>query len=158
MKKQLLWLCLAIFSLAACTKETTKTNENDPFPMIGDTPEITLMKVSKTTIQQYVDSLVFTIQYLDGNGDVGTEDPDTPSIVVVDTRDPDLLVFEYHLPPQGPPDTEIILQGTLDIVLDNSILIDMNNTSEQTSFKIRMTDRAGNWSNEVETETITITQ
>ena len=116
------------------------------------------MQVTPTTAQQYVDSIAFTIQYQDGNGDLGNADPDVPSIKLVDNRDDDLLIFEYHLSPRSPEDSELSIQGELTIVLPNSILIDDNNQSETTTFSISITDRAGNESNLVETETITITQ
>lgn len=51
---------------------------------------------------------------------------------------------------------EIKITGELNIVLNYTILIDENNNSETTTFKIRIKDRAGNWSNEVETGVITV--
>ena len=144
--------------LAACTKETTSMTENDPNPLIDDVPSIELLKVTPTTAQQYVDSIAFTIQYLDGNGDLGNADPDIPSIKLIDNRDPDLLIFNYHLSPRTPEGSDLTIQGELTIVLPNSILIDDSNQSETTTFSISLTDRAGNESNLVETETITITQ
>ena len=144
--------------LAACTKETTSMTENDPNPPIGDVPAIELLQVTPTTAQQYVDSIAFTIQYLDGNGDLGNEDPDIPSIQLVDNRDPNLLIFNYPLSPRSPEGSELAIQGELTIILHNSILIDDSNQSETTTFSISLTDRAGNVSNLVETETITVTQ
>ncbi len=144
--------------LSTCTKETTSMTENDPNPAIGDAPTIELLQVTPTTVQQYVDSIAFTIQYQDGNGDLGNADPDIPSIKLTDNRDADLLVFNYHLSPRTPEGSELAIQGELTIVLANSILIDDNNQSETTTFSISITDRAGNESNLVETESITITQ
>ena len=144
--------------LASCTKETMTTKENDKNPSIGDTPSIELLQVTPTTAQQYVDSIAFTIQYQDGNGDLGNSDPDIPSIKIIDNRDPDLLVFNYHLSPRTPEGSTLAIQGELTIVLSNSILLDDSNQSEATTFSISITDRAGNVSNIVETETITITQ
>ena len=42
------------------------------------------------------------------------------------------------------------------MVLQNVILLDPDSESETTTFTLRLQDRAGNWSNEVETEVITI--
>lgn len=149
---------LIITTLAACTKETMSTEENDKLPTIGDIPEIQLLQVTPTTARQYVDSIAFTIQYLDGNGDLGNADPDIPSVKLVDNRDPDLLIFEYHLSPRTPEGADLAIQGELTIVLANSILLDDSNQSETTTFSISITDRAGNESNQVETGTITIIQ
>ena len=154
--KILFFLIIALFS--TCTKETSSMTENDPNPVIGDAPTIELLQVTPTTAQQYVDSIAFTVQYQDGDGDLGNADPDIPSIKLTDNRDADLLVFNYHLSPRTPEGSDLAIQGELTIVLANSILIDDNNQSETTTFSISITDRAGNESNLVETESITITQ
>ena len=155
MKKALL-LFLPGLLLAACTKESTKTIEDELNPPIGETPELTLLSVSSTSVVQYADSLVFTVQYLDGDGDLGTSDPDATPLELVDQRDPDQLIFGYHLPPLAPAGSEIAIQGELRVVLQNTILLDPDSESETTTFTLRLQDRAGNWSNEVETEEITI--
>ena len=126
--------------------------------LLTEEPVIELIEVTPASyqVQQYVDELVFTISFSDGDGDLGTDDPDIPSIELVDTRDPSVLTFEYHLPPRTPAGSEIKIIGQLNIILDHTILIDENNDSETTTFKIKIKDRAGNWSNEVETPEITI--
>ena len=157
MFKKVLFFSMIAF-LAACTKETMTTEENDKNPSFGDIPSIELLQVTPTTAQQYVDSIAFTIQYQDRNGDLGNDDPDIPSIKLMDNRDPDLLVFNYHLSPRTPDGSALAIQGELTIVLPNSILLDDSNQSETTTFSITITDHAGNESNVVETEMITITQ
>ncbi|MEM1319906.1 MAG: hypothetical protein AAGG75_06585 [Bacteroidota bacterium] len=150
----LLLLCCLAFS---CTKETmSEENLNDPNPAISEVPAIELLSVSTTQIIEHQDSIVFTIQYLDGDGDLGTSDPDATTVELVDNRDPDLLIFGYHLSPRTPEGTSLSIQGELSIVLNNSILLDDTNSSEQTTFSIRIQDRAGHWSNQVETATIII--
>jgi len=149
---------MILILLGSCTKETNSMTENDPNPQIGAIPTIELMEVVPTTAQQYTDSIAFTIQYQDGDGDLGNDDPDIPSIKLIDNRDPDLLIFDYHLSPRAPEGSELAIQGELTIVLPNSILIDDSNQSETTTFSISITDRAGNQSNLVETEPITIIQ
>ena len=144
--------------LAACTKEEIKTKENDKNPPVGDIPEIELLNVTPTTVRQYVDSIAFTIKYIDGNGDLGNADPDIPSITLIDNRDPDLLVFHYHLSPRTPEGSDLAIQGELTIVLASSILLNSANETESTTFSISLTGRAGNESNIVETGSITITQ
>ena len=124
--------------------------------MLSEVPEIELKSVSATTVTAGTDSLAFLIDYTDGDGDLGTTDPDDTVIELVDKRDLETLVFNYHLQPLAPPDSEIAITGELNIVLDFTILLDDNNDSETTTFTIRLKDRAGNWSNVLETETITI--
>ncbi len=153
-------LLLALLILAtACTKELDdKHIDNNVNPEIGDEPVIELVTVSTTSVQAYVDSIAFKISYLDGDGDLGTTDPDVHSIELVDNRNADLFVFGYHLSPRTPEGSELTIQGELDIVLENTILLDDSNESESTTFSIRLKDRAGNWSNVVETEEVTVTQ
>lgn len=146
-------ICLSV----ACTKESTTTNDiNNPNPNLSEIPEIDLKGVSATTVTASTDSLAFLIEYTDGDGDLGTNDPDDTVIELVDKRDSETLVFNYHLQPLAPPDSEIAITGELNIVLDHTIILDENNDSETTTFTIRLKDRAGNWSNVVETEMITI--
>ena len=142
-----------IFLVFSC-----KTDEGDI--LLTEEPIIELIEVTPTSnqVQQYTDELIFKISYSDGDGDLGTNDPDIPSIELVDSRDPSVLTFNYHLSPRAPEGTNIKITGELNIVLDHTILIDENNDSEKTTFKIRLKDRAGNWSNEVETSEITITK
>ncbi|MCB0703759.1 MAG: hypothetical protein KDC34_00550 [Saprospiraceae bacterium] len=147
-----------LFLLNSCTKETQDTIENEVNPTISNTPKIELLEVNQQSVVAYEDQLIFTIEYLDGDGDLGSLDPDKMNIELVDQRDPALLIFGYHLSPRAPEGSEISIQGTLDIILDNTILLDSDNSTENTTFKIRILDEAGNWSNEVESPVITISK
>jgi hypothetical protein len=119
-------------------------------------PSIELLSVNKTEIKEFTDSLVFTIAYRDGNGDLGTESPDSTVIEITDNRDSQNLVFGYHLSPRSPNGTNLIVQGQLQIVLKNIIILNSANNSETTSFSIRIKDRAQNWSNVVESGSVNI--
>ncbi len=127
---------------------------------ITATPTIELIEIvpASMEVQQYNDNLIFTISYTDGDGDLGTENPDIPSIELIDTRNPNDLKFEYHLSPRSPSGSEVSITGELNVILEHSIIINDLNDSEETTFKIRIKDRAGNWSNEVESEKVTITK
>lgn len=155
MRKSTTILGLCIFLLLiGCTKETIV--EGEPNPPISEVPAIELLSVNTTTVKQFTDSLVFTISYIDGDGDLGTTDADARPIEVIDNRDN--LIFGFHLPPLAPSGSEITIQGTLDIVLKNIILLDPNNSNETTTFSITIQDRNSNFSNTVTTQTINITQ
>ena len=157
MLKRIILFSFLIFTLAACTKELDDkmedSNQQDP---ISETPVIALISVSTNEVTAYEDPLIFKISYIDGDGDLGTDDPDIYSIELIDNRDPALFVFNYHLSPRIPDGSSLTVQGELDIVLDNSILLDDDNDSEMTTFSIRIKDEAGNWSNVVETAAVEI--
>lgn len=151
MKYQNIFLFALVFLLVSCGKD-------EPAELLTEIPTIELVKVipESNQVQQYTDELTFTISYSDGNGDLGTEDPDIPSIELIDMRDPNVLKFDYHLSPRTPSGAEIKITGELNVVLNHTIIVDDTNNTEVTTFKIRIKDRAGNWSNEVETGMITV--
>jgi hypothetical protein len=124
--------------------------------IISDLPSIELLSINKTEIKEFTDSLVFTVSYRDGDGNLGTESPDSTVIEIIDNRDPQNLVFGYHLSPRSPNGTSLIVQGQLQLVLKNIIILNSANTTESTVFSIRIKDRAQNWSNRVETGEISI--
>ena len=147
-------ICILTFALS-CKKETT-TVDTDPLGDISVVPEIELLQVMPTEVVQYEDSISFQIQYLDGDGDLGEQDPDIKSIFLIDNRAPNDLIFDFHLSPRAPLDSEIAIQGELEVVLNNTILIDDGLGSETTTFSIYIVDRAGNQSNILTSPTIII--
>jgi hypothetical protein len=153
MMKQLIYLLVTI-GLVATLSCKKKYEDNEPNPPISHTPEIELVKVSPTTVQQLDDSIVFTIHYTDGDGDLGFASADSMSVELTDNRFP--LTFYYHLQPLSPNNTTVAITGELPIVLDNTILQNSNNQPEQATFSIRIKDRANNWSNKITTQTITV--
>ncbi len=147
-------ICILIFALS-CKKKTTII-DSDPLDDISEIPEIELLEVSPLSVLQYEDSISFKIKYLDGNGDLGEQDPDIKSIFLIDNRAPNDLIFDFHLSPRAPLDSEIAIQGELDVVLNNTILIDDGLGAETATFSIYIVDRAGNQSNILQSPEITI--
>ena len=153
MRKSTLFMVAFTFTATAwwgCKKYP----DSDPMPAISDIPELELVSVVPTTVQPLSDSIVFTVRYTDGNGDLGFAHADSTSVELIDMRFP--LTMRYHLQPLSPEGSDLILTGLLPIVLDNTILQNPNATQESASFQIRMKDRAGNWSNAVATPAITV--
>ena len=146
---------MLIFSLN-CQKETTTTIDADPLGEISKIPEIELLEVTPLSVVQYADSISFKIKYLDGDGDLGEPNPDIKTIFLIDSRAPNDLIFDFHLSPRAPLDAIIAVQGELDIILNNTILVDDVNSSETATFSIFIKDRAGNESNQLQSPEITI--
>ena len=117
------------------------------------TPKISIVDISATTVQQFEETVTVTIAYEDGDGDLGDPHPDTLSLYVHDSRlkDPD----RYHVPPLAPPDHTLTIKGEIDVTLLSPFLLG-NGSFETVNYALKIRDRAGNWSNEVTTETITI--
>ena len=150
MNNYLFFICIVGVAIFGCKK----TSENDPIPQLSKTPIISIEEISSDSIQQF-ESIKFFVRYTDGNGDIGDEDADEHSLEIVDNRDS--IVHTFHIPPQSPIEN-ISISGTLEVDLENVIIIDRNNSNENAIFKFRLKDRAGNWSDIVDSPAIVIYQ
>lgn len=148
---KLVFTYIALISLLiACKKE----QGNDPLPKISNTPSILSVSINKSTINQF-DDLVFTISYTDGDGDLGTDDADEKSIFITDNRDTS-IVHAYHLPPLAPSGSNLTIQGSLNVTLQNVILLNQTNSAETANFSVKIKDRANQNSNIVTTTNVSI--
>lgn len=143
----LLSLLFAV-AIMSCKEETLP---GDP---ISPVPSIELRNVSPGTVTAFSDSLVFELYYIDGDGDLGFEEADSAVVYLTDTRFP--LTEQFHVQPLSPPGTEIIISGIWQVVLPYTILEDEFASSEQAVFSIQIRDRAGNFSNTVLSEPVTV--
>lgn len=145
-KTNIYWFAfLGLFTLTSCSKQ-----DELPFSKI---PKIKLLEISHDTIVEYQDVLTLSIQYQDGDGDLGFEDPDQYAVFVRDSR---LENFDgFYLGPITPPNVEVPIQGKLDVEFPSLFLFG-NRETETTRFFIKFIDRAGNESNLVETPSIVI--
>lgn len=104
-------------------------------------------------VAEFSDSVIIAFDYYDFNGDLGYHDPNITSLSVKDSR----LQFEdlYHVSPLAPEDASVPIQGRLSVKL-NSLFILGNETVEKLRFEVAIKDRAGNWSDVVTSDTITV--
>ncbi len=142
-------LAVAAALVIGCGKEDDIIN-----PPMSDVPAIELINVSPTTVTALGDSIVFIIHYEDGNGDLGFNAPDSMSLYITDTRIP--LTESFFVPLLAPEGADIAIQGELEVVLNNTILVDPEATSETVQFEIQLRDRSGNYSNVLVAPTITV--
>lgn len=156
-KKTILFIHVTLlFFASSCVKNHAEYLSITEYELLGEIPIIEFESISTTDVVEYQDTIIFTIFYQDGNGDIGTLDPDASTIELIDNRDSVNLIFNYHLSPRSPAGSEIAIQGTLDVVLEHSIILDDNNASEETTFSLRIKDAAGNWSNRVDSPTVVV--
>lgn len=146
MKNKLLFLGALAALIAGCEK----INED---PVFDTKPLIDLVAISADTLVEFQENLVLTISYKDGDGDLGTSDPDVNSIFVQDNRleKPD----EYYLPPLAPEEAKISIQGQLDLKLSPTFLLG-NGSQETVEYTLYLFDRAGNQSNVLKTGPILV--
>jgi len=136
---------LSVLFIMSCKKD-----EIIPY---SNTPVIELLDLSHDTIRQYEDVLLIRIRYKDGDGDLGFEDPEEYALFVRDIR---LAAFDgFYVGPLTPPNVSVPIQGELTIEFPSLFLFG-NGAVEQTRFQIKMTDRAGNESNLLETDFVAI--
>ncbi|NNC96048.1 MAG: hypothetical protein HKN92_10835 [Chitinophagales bacterium] len=140
-------LALTYLSCGILLINCGETGSGDPVP------KISLENISETQVVEFIDSIVITVHYEDGDGDLGFSDPDSNSLWVKDDRleKADL----YYIPQLAPEDASIAIEGDINIRLRNTFLIGSGG-EEFTRYTIRLKDRAGNWSNEVVTPIITV--
>jgi hypothetical protein len=116
-------------------------------------PIISAVTLNQTAYKQFSDTVVITLKYKDGDGDLGFESADSLSVEVKDMRfeKPDY----YHLRPIVSLDKKIAISGEIRIALKNLFLLS-SGSQENTQFSIRIKDRAQHWSNRLTTKSIII--
>ena len=142
-------LPLLLLALASCNND----------PVFSVVPEIEFVDIQPREVQQFVDSMVITLRFTDGDGDLGDQGVEK-NMVVIDQRNtltPQQATLEYTVPNLTPDARNPSIQGFIYIeVAPTAITPGLNIPSEKTSYSIKLSDRAGNTSNEVLTDEITI--
>lgn len=146
--KSLLPCLLSILLVLGCKKENPNT-------VLDPIPSIRIVSISSTNIQEFVDPFYIQIEYEDGDGDLGFENPDSNSLYIRDNR----LEFpdEYYVQLLAPEDANVSIRGELNIQIQTPFIFG-NGNEEKTKFILQLKDRAGNLSNIIETKEITITR
>jgi hypothetical protein len=116
-------------------------------------PEITNLTVEPMLVEEFTDTVTISFDYYDYNGDLGHPDPNITSLSVKDSR----LQFEdlYHVQPLAPVEANVPTQGRLSVRLNNLFILG-NDSVEELQFEVMIQDRRGNWSELVESDTITV--
>lgn len=144
--KHLINLSLLVFALALLT--ACKKDEADP-----EAPIIAYLGISADSVQQFNNAVVIRFSFEDYQGDLGEPDSDDFSLRIKDAR---ISEYDwYHIPPMTPDLKELHIKGTYELTLDPLFLLSTG-TIENTNFTFQIRDRAGNWSNEVQTKFIAI--
>lgn len=144
-------LRLAAFAAILLFAFCQKASEKSPIP------KIEFRALSSAKIRAGIDSLAITVFYEDGDGDLGENSAAAKNCFVQDSRSAALL-YEFRVKQLAPDGATIAIQGELDVILPKTGFVQTGATSEKAVFKIRLVDRAGNSSNEIETPEIEITK
>ena len=141
---KLILISLSIILLFSCKKDDEA---------YSDIPEIEFVSLTPSSTSEFSSNIKLIISYKDGDGDIGTDDPDEYTLLIHDSRLPD--ADEHHIQPLTPPSSKIQIEGELQINLAGLFVLGSDST-ETTSFTVKLKDRAGNWSNELTTSSITV--
>ncbi len=124
-----------------------KSDEVDPIPVL------TFESISEADVVQFENLVTLTLGYTDQDGDLGEEDPDALSLRIKDDR---LEDYDwYHIPPLTPCLDDLNISGTFEVELPPLFLLG-SGSSEATRFTVQIRDRAGNWSNPVQSPEVVI--
>lgn len=129
--------------MAGCAKD-------EPISVV---PEIAFVSATPQTITAYEDSLMVTISYRDGDGDLGENNTDDHNLFMEDSRNG--VIYGFRVRQLAPNDANITIEGNLNIAVPNVPIIGSGNT-ESFTYTIHAVDRAGNESNRVTTSVITV--
>lgn len=120
-------------------------------------PFIEFLELKPKTVQEF-GTLVITVRYRDGDGDLGGKGDGNPDLFLIDLRDSTRFpagydgVLRYNMPRfyEGPPQS---IQGTIEISVPGVVRLNPNLSAEPVAFEIYLIDRAGHASNRIRTDT-----
>jgi hypothetical protein len=135
--------CLLI-SFSGCKKEE----------QISNVPSLKFVSITPNPATKYQDEIQITVEYTDGDGDLGENTPDVKNLFCTDSRNG--VTYEFRIRQLAPDNANIIINGKLTFNLAPQGFIDDNNTTESATYSVYVKDRAGNQSNTVQTSTLTM--
>ena len=139
------FLPLFIF-LASCEEEAPVGNE--PLDEMSEVPAIVSAVLVKENNGYWLELVIE-----DGDGNIGTEDPDKEVVLVKDGRDSTIAV-SYPLPPLSPNSERLAIRAEVEVELIQPSTEIAN--SNQWFCRVQVVDRSANWSNTVTTNTLTL--
>lgn len=132
-------------------------------PLVDDLePTLEYVSIEPREVVEFQDSMVITLRFTDGDGDIRSQDSiqdQTTNLEVKDLR-PSLVdsvskIF-YKFPDYTTNTCIPSIQGTIRITVVPTIIFPRNLQTQKTAFSIILKDAAGNESNVVQTDSITI--
>lgn len=151
-------LLLSVFAVAALLSCQTK-------PVFPLEPSIEFVEITPKVIRQNVDTFYITFSFKDGDGDIGrTGKEGVNAIYMVDERmglyptdPPQVYVEAAPINVDLKPNTKNpSIQGKLTVMHSPTIVRKPFAQKDKTVFTVYIYDRAGNKSNEIKTDTLTI--
>ena len=134
-----------IISSPSCKKKEQPTN----------VPQITFVSISPSSAKEYANSITIAFSYDDLDGDLGENDPNVSNLFITDSRNG--VMYNYRISQLSPDNSGIHIKGNLNAVIKSTAITD-NSSSQSVTYSLYIKDRAGNTSNTITTDAITITK
>lgn len=138
---------LILILLNSCKKK-----EDEPAFAFGNTPNVTSVALNLNSVRAWQDSIVFTVGYNDGDGDLGENEEGIENLFIRDSNTG--VTTGFRIPQLAPDNSKIKIQGTIEVVLRSVGKLGSGN--ENTSFFVWVVDRAGNKSKEMESGKVVV--
>ncbi|MCP4441377.1 MAG: hypothetical protein GY810_20925 [Aureispira sp.] len=132
-------------------------------PIYNDTPTITSVKFSESEVQQQTGLITFLIGFTDGDGDLGTTESGDFDLLIIDTRRNDTSFYQIPIIPSKGVASGI--SGEIEVDVSQICCIDPDlpiacspiaNTYQEVTYKVKIRDQAGRWSNEAESPALSV--
>jgi hypothetical protein len=140
-----LFLLGSLLCLSSCKKDAET---------MSVVPEISFVSIGPSTVFQNKDSVIIRISYRDGDGDLGENNSDVKNAEITNFRNN--LTYNFRIRQLAPSNANVAIQGELEFIVSGVAMENTSLSSESTSFSIKITDRAGNASNVITSNSITI--
>ena len=128
-----------------CKKKEEQTN----------VPKITYVSISPSSAVEYVNAITIAFSYDDLDGDLGENDPNVSNLFITDSRNN--VMYNYRISQLAPDEANIHIKGNLNAVIKSTAITD-NSSSQSVTYSLYIKDRAGNTSNTITTDAITVTK
>jgi hypothetical protein len=144
--------------LSSCKKDPIETSSTDTTFIdtidISPIPKITFIEITPSSVQEFQDSIVISLSYIDGDGDLGENTADIENAFITDKRNN--VTYGYRINQLGPYEN-VAITGKLNLVIKNTAITN-NTSSEMLQYDVYVKDRAGNSSNIITTSEIEVNQ
>ncbi len=145
MQKLFVFCFIGVVLITSCIKP----------PNYSDTPSITFVRFSKSSIKAFSDSIQLVFTFTDGDGDIGplNKNDTTLNLFLTDSRDNS--VKKYQLPNITPSGSVKAISGEVTVTI-GPFACKAGVDTDQLTYTIRIKDRAGHMSNSVTTSPLTL--
>jgi hypothetical protein len=139
-------LLILVLLFASCKKDEVN------FPA---EPSITFGGISPAQAAEYSDHVIITLNYEDGDGDLGENTDGVKNCFVTDNRMN--VTYQYRIKQLAPSNSSIPIKGNLNVDLGVQAITD-NSSNQSVSYSIFVVDRAGHRSNTITSTSIQISK